>query len=166
MLKIHNFEVPFFDLDAYRRVWRNLPGYPGFRVSNWGRIKRVDNKKFLTQSINRGYKTVFINGSTVFVHRLVALAFVPNPDNKPYINHKNGVRDWNMACNLEWCTKSENLIHAINVLGYVNNMGIRKTRVSKDGIVVFEGRSVQETARFLGCKSVQVSRVCNKSRNH
>lgn len=71
-----------------------------------------------------------------------------------------------MACNLEWCTKSENLIHAINVLGYVNNMGIRKTRVSKDGIVVFEGRSVQETARFLGCKSVQVSRVCNKSRNH
>lgn len=38
MLKIHNFEVPFFDLDAYPRVWRNLPGYPGFRVSNWGRL--------------------------------------------------------------------------------------------------------------------------------
>lgn len=68
-----------------------------------------------------GYMNIGLikNGrSTVHrVHRIVACAFIPNPENKPYINHKDGTRDNNCVDNLEWCTQKENAYHAIHTLG-------------------------------------------------
>ena len=58
------------------------------------------------------YKTVALRGKTFRVHRLVALAWVPNPESKPFVNHKNGIRDDNRASNLEWVTHQENVSHA------------------------------------------------------
>ena len=67
-----------------------------------------------------GYKNIglILNGKTTAhrVHRIVASAFVPNPENKPYINHKDGNRENNNCDNLEWCTQKENANHSINVL--------------------------------------------------
>ena len=78
------------------------------------------NKRRFGHTTDKGYKAVLIrdNGKerTVFVHRLVALAFVPNPDNKPQVNHKDGNKTNNRPENLEWVTLAENMRHRAEVL--------------------------------------------------
>lgn len=90
--------------------WERLEGYDNVLVSNIGRVQ-VDGK-LKKQKLNKdGYYVVGIENnekSWKLVHRLVAKAFVPNPDNLPVIDHINGSKTDNRACNLRWCTTAQN----------------------------------------------------------
>jgi len=97
-----------------------------FEVSDLGRIKSVKNKdKILVPSkLQKGYLVLStkIGGRkgkclAERIHRLVARAFMPNPENKPEVNHKNGDKENNTVHNLEWSTPSENSLHSVHVLG-------------------------------------------------
>ena len=74
---------------------------------------------------NAGYLRTCIDGRAQYVHRLVAMKYIPNPENKREVNHKNGIKDDNRVCNLEWNTSSENTRHAIKT-GLQNHDHLRK----------------------------------------
>lgn len=101
--------------------WKAIKGYVGkYIVSRQGLVKSLQKNIALTLRTElslRGYRVVKIYGKTHLIHRLVAMAFIRNPSNKPCINHKNGIKTDNRVENLEWCTYSENLKHA-----YDNNI--------------------------------------------
>lgn len=106
-------------------VFLSVPGYEGlYEVSNLGNVKSLRSGKLLKQSSNKGYKYVSLTKegkSRGFgVHRLVAMAFLPNPENLPEVNHKDETHDNNVLENLEWCSKK-----------YNRNYGTYRERMSK-----------------------------------
>ena len=109
--------------------WRPVPGWESvYRISSLGRLKnctrdvrapwgvrQVKGRIMSTLQNGNGYLFIYLKrGNTrtkAYLHRLVALAFLPNPDQKPYVNHRNRDRADNRLENLEWATESENTQH-------------------------------------------------------
>lgn len=91
-------------------IWKDAPGFPGYQVSNAGRVRSF--YRVLAPDSVKGYYRVRLYRNSrvyrIFIHRLVAMAFVPNPDGLPQINHKNEIKTDNRAENLEWCTAKYN----------------------------------------------------------
>lgn len=104
--------------------WRPVVGYEeGYEVSNLGNVRSLDPRHYLKlknlKSNKDGHLRVWLSKNSkkraFFVHRLVAFAFIDNPDKKPIINHIDGVPFNNEVSNLEWCTHSENVRHAFDL---------------------------------------------------
>lgn len=124
--------IEFFNIDEF---WLPIKGYEClYEVSNWGRIRSLEKvieysngrsylyeEKILKLNPSNGYRTISLvkykEKTTHMVHRLVGLAFIKNPLNKPFINHEDGDRSNNYYLNLSWSTNSENQFHSYNVLG-------------------------------------------------
>lgn len=100
-------------------TFKVIEEYPNFSISSCGKIKRNSSGKILkTHRHKNGYEVINIkpngrgSGKTLKIHRVVATAFIPNPLNKPQVNHKDGNKTNNNVSNLEWATPSENVKHA------------------------------------------------------
>lgn len=96
-----------------RELWRRVKGHLKYEVSNMGRVRVFETKALLRpHEDGRGYLRVDLDKIHCKLHRLVAEAFIPNPENKPIVNHKKGNKHDCRASQLEWMTVSENTKHA------------------------------------------------------
>lgn len=129
--------------------WRDIPNYPGMKVSNMGRIKHSTGR--ITTGFNHNeYKRVHLMRiddvrKHLLVHRLVALNFIPNPYKLKCVNHKNGKKDDNRMENLEWTSHSENSLHAYRTGLNSNVRGVK--RICKTTNQSMSFRSISDAAR-------------------
>lgn len=97
--------------------WKKIQHFENYEVSDLGNV-RNSRFRILNPGKSRGYLKVGLfkngKGKNYFIHRLVAQAFIPNPENKPQVNHINGITSDNRLCNLEYNTPKENIKHAID----------------------------------------------------
>lgn len=178
-------------------IWKDIKGYEGlYQVSNFGNVKSLDryiiNKngdkqyfpgKYLTQGVSDNYLKVTLSKSnkqrTFRVHILVARAFIPNPENKPEVNHIDGNKKNNKVNNLEWNTRSENELHAYKnglakpsdkqkqaVAKYAKeNYSKKVVQYSLNGEFIKEWNSMHDVWRELGIKPSYICRCCKGLRN-
>jgi len=145
-------------------IWKNVVGYEGiYEISSFGELRSLDRNTFhpngnlelkgriRVPSVSQaGYfqTTLSSNGENkyFFVHRLVAVAFLPNPENKPYVNHKDFNKQNNNVENLEWCTQKENIHHSIGGNRQVYKKGETHHCYGKKKIIE---KGVSENQRIL-----------------
>ena len=158
-------------------IWKMIPGYEGlYMVSNLGRVKSLNyrhtgKEHILKQQIINKYKTVCLsNGGyqkTLKVHRLVAMAFIPNPDNLPEVNHKDENKFNNCVENLEWCTAKYNSNYGTKNQRQSEQMTNRQDlskpieQYTLDGKLVKVWPSAAEASRYFGVENVLIPRAAS-----
>ena len=138
--------------------WNDIKGYPNYSVSNLGRVRSKKTGRVLKLYRTKGYLRVSLYNDAgrkcKLVHRLVAEAFIPNPQNKPEVNHINGYKTDANVCNLEWATASENMSHAhsnrlrskVNTQGENNGFAkLTEAQVKQIKQTLADGKSTQKT---------------------
>ena len=132
--------------------WRRIKGYENYLVSNQGRVFNFKFKKFLKPAKDRGgylYVGLYKNGVRKHhkIHRLVANAFILNPENKRTVNHIDGVKTNNFVDNLEWNTQSENNQHAMDT-GLKDAKGVNHGQAKLSEDQVLEIRRLYKTGDY------------------
>lgn len=165
-----------------KEIWKEIKEIDGYYVSNTGKImckykkygycyklKKEEPHIIIGHQENNGYIMCSINRKKILVHRLVAKAFIPNPNNLPQVNHKDGNKLNNNADNLEWVTAGDNVRHAFKT-GLMDNaikkLAERKIRAKKVNQYDKSGNFVQtfsscvEASKKIKASNFNISACC------
>lgn len=156
-------------------VWKDINGYEGlYQVSNLGRVKSLPkydrlgryHKECIKATVDNGNGYLIVNlkhngkQQMITVHRLVAEHFITNSEMLPEVNHKDGNKSNNNVNNLEWCTRIDNINHAVKT-GLHTDFGQRKVLCVELGLVF---ATIKEAEQWVGVKGSRISNVCQLKR--
>lgn len=140
----------------------SIPGYPNFEINKLGEVRHKINMRVKKQHLSKaGYPMLGISDASgwwteAYVHRLLAITFIPNPHGLPTVNHKDGVKTNNSLGNLEWCSYHENNTHARRT-GLCDNRGerngtakLRESEVIEIIGLLKSGKGQREIAEMFG----------------
>ena len=134
-------------------IWKEISNYDNYKISSFGNVKNNNTGRILKPSIISGYYCVGLSNVTIktfSVHRLIALAFIENPDGKPHINHKDKNKLNNNLSNLEWVTIRENNIHRSNGVIQTTNQKLTIWRINlKSGEKIEKYESIELAAKWI-----------------
>lgn len=167
-----------------KEIWKNVIGYEGYyEVSNLGNIRSVERKvegknnsvriisgKQMTPQLDlHGYWSILLckNGKKKMhlLHRLVAEAFVPNPNGYKYVNHKDEHRTNAKAENLEWCTQQYNLTYNnIHLRRNLSNCSKKIVQLDRDFNIVYVWKSAMEAQRHTNIPNANIIACCKRKR--
>ncbi len=145
---------------------KEIPGYENYIITDVNTVFNVKRKKLIKVQVDKdGYLVVQLwknsKPKKFKMHRLVAMAFIPNPENKPQVNHINGIKFDNSIENLEWVTQSENMLHAYKIglqkpsdkqKESASNLHAKLVLNTQNGVYY---KSIKEAAAFYGKYSEQ-----------
>lgn len=147
-------------------IWKTIPDYPSYQISNTGLVKsfKIDkiNGRILKPKNHKGYKSVDLSNenheiNSFQIHRLVLSTFSPIDGwQELTVNHKDGDPSNNNLENLEWMTRTENVLHAVDILKHGNFRSYIKIITFQDEILFFKG--TREAARQLNVSAGAISR--------
>lgn len=150
---------------ATTEEWRKVAACDGYFVSSLGRIAsaRAGQPRLIKLQHNRkGYQTACIASRNIFVHKLVAIAFIPNPNHYAEINHKDEVKDNNRVENLEWCTRYYNIHYGTGIARCVAKMKKPVLQYSITGKLIREWDSALSASSAINVVcSAGIVRCCN-----
>lgn len=149
-----------------REQWKPIDGFPNYQVSNRGRVMNLETGKVLkNRSNNHGYPYVALpkgdgKPKNMLVHRLVATAFIPNPDNLAQVNHLDEDKTNNNVENLEWCTASQNMRHS------AHQMSCKINQLTLDGEFIRQWESSMQIERETGYDQGNIIKCCKRYKNY
>lgn len=149
-------------------IWKAIEGYEGlYEISNYGRVKSLKRKRILKQCLTyKGYCCIGLYKNNKFksflVHRLVAMAFIQNPNKFPIINHKDENKANNHVDNLEWCTHKYNTNYGTGIKRK-NEKCLKPIKCVETNIIY---SSASELKKLYGYHTGLISDVCNGKRQH
>ena len=163
-----------------KEIWKPVKGYEGlYEVSNLGRVRSLPRTEVcgslirkrcgreLKPYVRNGYMRVTLSKygahTRIYVHRLVAIAFIPNPKSLPFINHKDENPSNNSAENLEWCDGFYNMNYGTCKIRQALHNPRRKPvfQYSLDGVFIAEYSSSRQAGLALGVCQAGISACCN-----
>lgn len=157
---------------------KEIKGFPGYYINRNGEVWSMKQERplLLKQNIDRkGYLRVGLyKGAAIklkFIHQLIAIAFIPNPEDKPHINHIDCNTLNNSVDNLEWCTNAENVAHSLKEGRYRKNEGHQNAKLTDKDVEHIkyhrtQGAKLKDLAKSYGVSVANISLICNGKRRN